>query len=602
MYRDAEQEIAELMRLLGLSRQDVLALLKELEATESRYGDFGRALLLQQADRETARLDRLWMGLSAAFGLAVSTSVERGWVLGVEAAQEIAAHMGESLAAPMAPMASTASTIARNAIPFADKATMEIESRIRGELVRGILGREDMQTLTKRLVGAGLGTEGTPWKSAASRAEAVINSETSRAYHAALQDSFNQASWAVGYQWVVYPEGPWPCPACAPRNGIVYAKGMVPAIPAHPNCYSSDTEVLTKEGWKHFRDLGGEEQILSLNPETHEPEWSGIRSVVNYQYDGEMLRFYSKILDLCVTPDHRMYVANRPNIKDRSFRKWQIRTAKEVADIGEWYVKRNASWFAPRVDSVDLGEFSMPSDLYAQFMGYWLSEGCVSSWGKTGQKLQVCVAQSQQHKKNKMADDISALEPRVGKTCIYIFNQPLAKYLQKFGKSHDKYLPDELLSLDAGRLRLFLEAFMLGDGTTRELKEYKGGHFKPERGLFTSSPKMMVGLVEAVLKCGDSVSVSYRPRQEEHQYSNGIYPSSESWRISWNRRGSASVKRDKIERIDYHGIVGDVELEKNHILLVRRNNKVAWSGNCRCSLLVVTEKYGAYDVGKAHEH
>lgn len=245
MYRDAEQEIAELMRLLGLSRKDVLALLKQLEETESRYGDFGRALLLQQADRETARLDRLWMGLSAAFGLAVSSSVNRGWTLGVEAAQEIAAHMGESLAAPMA---STASTIARNAIPFADKATMEIESRIRGELVRGILGREDMQTLTKRLVGAGLGTEGTPWKSAAARAEAVINSETSRAYHAALQDSFNQASWAVGYQWVVYPEGPWPCPACAPRNGVVYAKGMVPTIPAHPNCRCSLLVVTQKYG------------------------------------------------------------------------------------------------------------------------------------------------------------------------------------------------------------------------------------------------------------------------------------------------------------------------------------------------------------------
>jgi len=40
----------------------------------------------------------------------------------------------------------------------------------------------------------------------------------------------------------------------------------------------------------------------------------------------------------------------------------------------------------------------------------------------------------------------------------------------------------------------------------------------------------------------------------------------------------------EIEISDYEGYVYDVELKKNHVLLVMRNGKMTWSGNCRCYL------------------
>ena len=36
------------------------------------------------------------------------------------------------------------------------------------------------------------------------------------------------------------------------------------------------------------------------------------------------------------------------------------------------------------------------------------------------------------------------------------------------------------------------------------------------------------------------------------------------------------------ELVDYSDMVYDVELEKNHVLLVRRGAQVVWSGNCAC--------------------
>lgn len=45
------------------------------------------------------------------------------------------------------------------------------------------------------------------------------------------------------------------------------------------------------------------------------------------------------------------------------------------------------------------------------------------------------------------------------------------------------------------------------------------------------------------------------------------------------------------KRRDYSGKVYDVELERNHILLVRRNGKTAWSGNCKHDLKPVLEEF-----------
>ena len=90
----------------------------------------------------------------------------------------------------------------------------------------------------------------------------------------------------------------------------------------HPLCYSDDTEVYTDRGWKLFKDLDGDEQILSLNPETKDLEYSGIVHQIKYQYAGEMIRFVGidskrtvliPDIDMVVTPDHKMIVIDSVN-------------------------------------------------------------------------------------------------------------------------------------------------------------------------------------------------------------------------------------------------------------------------------------------------
>ena len=56
-----------------------------------------------------------------------------------------------------------------------------------------------------------------------------------------------------------------------------------------------------------------------------------------------------------------------------------------------------------------------------------------------------------------------------------------------------------------------------------------------------------------------------------------------------------------IQTIDYDGMIGDVELEKYHTLIVRRNGKVCLSGNCRCNLRYIPDGYEWDDKTQSFE-
>lgn len=70
-------------------------------------------------------------------------------------------------------------------------------------------------------------------------------------------------------------------------------------------CYSADTEILTKTGWKLFSELTGTEKIAQIT-DTRGLEWVVPINVYEYDYNGTMLRFEKRGVDLLVTPNHTM--------------------------------------------------------------------------------------------------------------------------------------------------------------------------------------------------------------------------------------------------------------------------------------------------------
>lgn len=369
----------------------------------------------------------------------------------------------------------------------------------------------------------------------------------------------------------------WPCELCSPHDGKVFDLNdpAAPELPLHPNCYDEETEVLTDDGWKRFLDVRGDEKVFSLDPETHIPEWTGITQKVAYHYEGPMYRFSSRVMDLRVTPDHQMYIRVRKNLKP-----WRLEAAHEAASRHEFSVLRSCEWEGERATHVEVAGRRIESNLFCKLMGYFLSEGSVSRWGHNGRK-QIKISQEKPDSYATMARDMASLQPRLGEGAIYFFDQPLAEYLSQFGKSWEKFVPNEIKRMQSDKIRVFLDAYCLGDGHVKKGRVFNGHQFGEERSYFTSSDKMAADLGELILKAGKSPS--YRLQHTGRvEFDNGTYDCRDVWVIRENNGSSCRVTPERTTIYDYSGMVGCVELERNHILLVRRSGRVAWCGNCRC--------------------
>jgi hypothetical protein len=77
--------------------------------------------------------------------------------------------------------------------------------------------------------------------------------------------------------------------------------------PFHGRCYDYNTQIYVKDrGFLFFDELDGSEEVLTCSLPGLFPEYQKIKRLINYKYDGKMLGFLSKNIDLLVTPDHDM--------------------------------------------------------------------------------------------------------------------------------------------------------------------------------------------------------------------------------------------------------------------------------------------------------
>ncbi len=354
----------------------------------------------------------------------------------------------------------------------------------------------------------------------------------------------------------------------------------------HPWCYSDDTEVYTADGWKLFRDLSGNEQILSLNPDTKDMEYVGIARKVQYHYDGEMLRFHSRSLDMLVTPNHRMVGF------DKCSGHYRTSTAQEFYDAmypiagRDIYstnnrLYRSSEWAGTDAAEVIIGEYHLPTDLYCEFMGYYLTEGSVS------RKYAVVISQSlQAHPEQYAAIEACLQNMPVAYSAFdmgfRIYDRSLWEHLVPLGKSPEKYIPSIIKALPPEHIKVFLDAFCLGDGSVRKATAWKGGRFRDERVFRTSSVRMAGDLGELLLKIGSHPSYYVVPADgREHRHANGVYVCNSDQYVIRECRSHYAVQFRR-EKVPYYGYVYDVELERNHTLYIRRNGKCVWGSNCLC--------------------
>ena len=161
------------------------------------------------------------------------------------------------------------------------------------------------------------------------------------------------------------------CPLCDSLQGK-YPKTFK-FVGWHPQCYSNDTEVMTNNGWKLFKNLLKDDLIFSLNPNTKQPEYVKYVKYFSYNKEGKMIRFSNKSLDMLVTEDHKMVYVRKSDRKTILSDK----TAENYTKFnGGLY--RSSEYSSNEIDYITIGKHKIQFDLFAEFMAYYLAEGTIS--------------------------------------------------------------------------------------------------------------------------------------------------------------------------------------------------------------------------------
>lgn len=349
------------------------------------------------------------------------------------------------------------------------------------------------------------------------------------------------------------------------------------------NCYSDDTEVMTSDGWRLFADLTGDEQVLSLNPDTHVAEWSDHTPAPPNDTYTEMIHFWSSKDDILVTPGHNMYAASLrrgpgplPCDSDTYSYKFDLIPAEQLEDRKTFSFTRTARWLGEYVPEVTLVSHRFPIETYARFMAWWLAEGCVTQ--NSAQSWSVMVSQSRTANPDKWVEcqkvidevctilGVSFYEHQNGFT---FYHKHLGMYLSNFGNSFSKFVPDLLKESPPDVIRVFLEVYMDADGCDGR----KSGN---QIYYATSSEQMADDLGEMLVKVGHMPSYRTHHSPKSGRRNFLIYQTT-----------SKTSTRRHVDRVPYSGKVYCTTLDKNHIMLTRRNGKCTWQGNTFISQKIV---------------
>ncbi len=366
-------------------------------------------------------------------------------------------------------------------------------------------------------------------------------------------------------------------------------------------CFSADTQCYTQRGWVNYSELRKDDLIMSLNPETQELEWSEINKIIVKTVDENLIHFKKSHMDILCTKDHRMYALDKFDKSGKPVKRngdliysQDIRTTHYIPRTGyKWNGTDSAEFILPAINGhkyaqpVSKTEIKIPIKEWLRFFGLWLADGYCrhtkNSYGderKTiGIKQMKTNADVVREVLNSLPFEYKEYADTYGQKndCINfeIHNEQLWSYLNRFGKSSDKFIPTEIKELNIKLLKIFLDSYFFGDGSVYKLS---GGY--AGRTYRTISEKLANDLQEILLKLG---YLSHIIKCDNYTNDNGethnVFLINYSPNTIYNRIYYPSNKNGKCEE-HYTGTVWCVNLKKNGVFLLRRNGEEFFSGNC----------------------
>lgn len=366
------------------------------------------------------------------------------------------------------------------------------------------------------------------------------------------------------------------------------------------DCYSEDTEVLTRRGWVAWPEVTSSDEFFTVDKCFNSFYVKPIRLIKQY-YEGDMIGFRSKHIDVLTTPNHKHYVQS-PKTK-----RYSKITAEELYGNTQFFVKQFG--FKSVYDTNTTGDFITISHdpvkrgskmrtyepvtvnkiALAKLIGIWLSDGQLVTKGRYRIVLyQQTIANAYKCKEIDAILAATGLDYTIhvrknGMKMWSICCPSLALFLEEnFGKcAYNKYIPQWVIEESREFREALMYGYMLGDGYIQVDK--RNGHITETAT--TISKALAESLQLLAVSLGYGAMCKEYPSGYRTLPSGGSYKCKAFWVVTFHRKrtvaGIRKILPYKAEhyRVPYNGYIYCATLPGEGLLYVRRNGKPILSGN-----------------------
>lgn len=365
-------------------------------------------------------------------------------------------------------------------------------------------------------------------------------------------------------------------------------------------CYDKETEILTREGWKLFKDLTYKDEIATLSKEGF-LEYEFPLDIISYYYEGLMYRLRTRGVDLLVTPNHNLYLSKGISWNGRYHPPKRREFPFELATPSKYFgknkrFKKSAFWKGKRKETFLLPQYSysnfmklskkmriyhkrereLQMDKFLEFLGWYVAEGYTNK-----ERGDISIAFNPFSKEaeiiTKVIEDLG-FKSRISQFAVRIYSRQLGIWLvDNCGHlAPNKRTPRFIKELSPDQIDIYLKALFQGDGHKT----------KTSYILSTTSPRLKDDVQELLLKTGfTSRSWMINKNKDEKGGNRVIMSKHPQYGINWLKKSSYHNTQEKglspssIETwIPFKGNVFDVTVS-NHVIYVRRDGKPFWCGN-----------------------
>src|SRR6266851_9622891 len=144
-------------------------------------------------------------------------------------------------------------------------------------------------------------------------------------------------------------------------------------------CYDDQTEILTCNGWKFFKDLTDEDEVATRQLNDPHIVFAKPTAHTAYLYEGPMYCLEQRRIDLCVTPNHRMVTSYKRRDNTEALR---FEEAKDILGkcnryhlTSEWEGEERKTFTLPGYHWLEenkppMPAIELPMDDWLNFLGW----------------------------------------------------------------------------------------------------------------------------------------------------------------------------------------------------------------------------------------